>query len=887
MSTIALIVLIILGFLAVSLRNLRFRVSAVETELSALRAQLREREDEYGQDDVRALPSGGAPEPTMAGAEENEDKKEPPSTRFDLANVSSGPEPAAPREPIASTPAMDVESLVGGRWAVWVGALALAMGGVFLVRYSIERGYFGPLARIASGLAFSGLLVAGGEYLRRRLPDLRLPAFEQAPVAALLTAVGTMSAFGTLYAAHAFYGLLSPGSAFVALALVGFGAILAAGLHGPWLAGLGLLGALVTPLLARSAAPDLAPLVAYLAVVAAAGYATAILRGWAILGRASLIGIVIWGVLLLDLGTTSSGAMLFFLLLQMALAGFAIAFWPYRHLMDAEAFVAGEALGALAALAGIAMLTMLKTPYFPVWGSFMLVLLLLGLAWRIPVVAGATWLAGCLALVQLVTWPALPTREVGPVLAMPLPDSVQHFSIVAGLFGLAIGAVSGVRLKRAQNLPTMVAALYAVAGVVVPLLILVLVWLRVRGFGLAPEFGLVAGALALLFSWASMRFRVTQGDAAGLGVEAYAAGAIAALALGLTMVLDRGYLTVSLALAAMGAAWVTSRGPVQALRAAAGVLAGIVLVRIVLDPAIMAGNPGSLPVFNWLLFGYGVPALSFMAAARLLRPGGQDLPLRLMEGMAVLFVTLLVTFEIRHWLHGAALLTERTSHLELGLHLTASAVIAGVLMRLDALDSNPVFRGASFVLALASAGVGVVGLVLRYNPVLVGDPVVGGPILNSLILGYALPAAALGGVYVVALGRRESWFMLMVGSLSLAMAFLYVSLEVRRLFHGANISFFHVPTDEAELWTYSAVWLVLGILLLALGILRNARGLRLVSGGFIVPSILKVFLIDMSGLEGAWRALSFIGLGATLIGIGLVYQRFVFDRPKGDAAAKT
>ena len=34
----------------------------------------------------------------------------------------------------------------------------------------------------------------------------------------------------------------------------------------------------------------------------------------------------------------------------------------------------------------------------------------------------------------------------------------------------------------------------------------------------------------------------------------------------------------------------------------------------------------------------------------------------------------------------------------------------------------------------------------------------------------------------------------------------------------------------------------------------------------------------MSDLEGAWRALSFIGLGAVLIGIGLVYQRLLFGK---------
>ena len=44
-------------------------------------------------------------------------------------------------------------------------------------------------------------------------------------------------------------------------------------------------------------------------------------------------------------------------------------------------------------------------------------------------------------------------------------------------------------------------------------------------------------------------------------------------------------------------------------------------------------------------------------------------------------------------------------------------------------------------------------------------------------------------------------------------------------------------------------------------------------------TVLKVFLIDMSNLEGILRALSFIGLGIVLMGIGLFYQRILARRP--------
>jgi len=46
----------------------------------------------------------------------------------------------------------------------------------------------------------------------------------------------------------------------------------------------------------------------------------------------------------------------------------------------------------------------------------------------------------------------------------------------------------------------------------------------------------------------------------------------------------------------------------------------------------------------------------------------------------------------------------------------------------------------------------------------------------------------------------------------------------------------------------------------------------------IALTILKAFLIDMSTLTGAYRALSFMCLGLVLVAIGWLYQRILFRR---------
>jgi uncharacterized membrane protein len=58
--------------------------------------------------------------------------------------------------------------------------------------------------------------------------------------------------------------------------------------------------------------------------------------------------------------------------------------------------------------------------------------------------------------------------------------------------------------------------------------------------------------------------------------------------------------------------------------------------------------------------------------------------------------------------------------------------------------------------------------------------------------------------------------------------------------------------------------------------------LRLTALGVVGLVAGKVFLVDMGGLVGLWRVLSFLGLGLTLIALAAVYRRFV---AKGAAAA--
>ena len=177
---------------------------------------------------------------------------------------------------------------------VWIGGLALALGGIFMVQYSIEAGLIGPGVRVFLGGLLATALIAAGEWTRRHEFSLPIASVPTANMPAMLTAAGTTVAFATVYAAYALYGFLGPAGAFVLLGIVALATLGAALLHGPWLAALGQLGAFVAPLLVSTAQPNYWALYLYLAVVTAASFALARMRLWRWLAITAVVFGVLW-----------------------------------------------------------------------------------------------------------------------------------------------------------------------------------------------------------------------------------------------------------------------------------------------------------------------------------------------------------------------------------------------------------------------------------------------------------------------------------------------------------------------------------------------------------------------------------------------------------------
>ena len=505
-----------------------------------------------------------------------------------------------------------------------------------------------------------------------------------------------------------------------------------------------------------------------------------------------------------------------------------------------------------------------------------------------PPAAGVIAGAGVLLLAILWIWPGdavapetvkLP-QDVLWVWSTPLEPA--RFYIFATLGAGLVAWLSGIMLYRGRNLPMPIALIYAGATTLTPLAVLALTYLRLTHSDASLPFGAIAGLLAVAFLLAAIAFQNRPSDATQsalrLGLGVMASASLAALSLGIVFVLDRGMLTVALALAAFGAAIVESRLSIPALRWAVAGLGLVVAGRLAYEPRIVGADLGATPILNWLLFGYGVPAAAFGFAARVMRrASGEDLPVQIAQALSVIFSALLVFFEIRHALNGGDPYAKSSGLIEQGLFATASLGFSLALMRLDTMRASPVFRFASLAFGVISALVSIFGLGLIENPYFSGEVIEGGWFFNAILLSYGLPAVLAVALARMADGMRPQWFVVGARIVALVLVFLLATLETRRFFETDVISLTN-PASEAENYAYSAVWLVLGIVLLAFGLWRASRELRVASGLFVIAAVLKVFLYDLAQLEGILRALSFIGLGAVLIGIGLVYQKLIFPR---------
>ncbi|WP_027994033.1 DUF2339 domain-containing protein [Sinorhizobium meliloti] len=851
--------------------------------------------------------------PSVAGTEATADG---PWSRAQEGAGTSHDESAAGREsgdgaidgPVAPSAAAaraeSLESRIGGRWPVWVGGLALALGGYFLVQYSIEAGLLSPAVRLTLAAIFGLALGVAGEVIRRRDVPAIADRFRNAMIPGVLTAAGAVTLFGVVYAAYGIYDFIGTGAAFVLLALVSLATVGLSLLHGQALAGLGLLASLVTPLFVSSGEPRPWVLFGFLAVAWLATLAASRLRRWSVVPTLANAGLGLWGLAYVALATPFEAPPVTFALLVM-IAGVALI-WPGRAERTAEPSGATQigaasepgawerlftpphlAIGISAAIVATVLALLFISPAvdaarFPV-SDFVVIVVALAAAGSLRPAAiyaallaafgavAGTWSLTALSGVLAYLDPSFAGSP--PEIVVPGRTAMLTAMTLSALFILLGGFV----LARRPAGDRQFAALWAGIAAVVPNALLAMSFVMTGSFAFDLPHGLAAFAggifLLGLVEWLYRR-SPGAGDADVDG-GLLALGSFGLFVIGLHAWTDGLVTTLAIALLGAGYSFATRlrSWPVLPWVTVAGAV--VILARIAWEPTIVGpGNLGTTPVFNALLPGYGIPALLLVASAYLLRTW-PDLRVRnLLQALASVFVLLTLAILVRHAMNRGVLDSSVPTLGEQAIYTLLAIGASGIFMTLDGRSPSPVFRYGGMALGVLSMlsvlGAHLVGL----NPYFSGELLGSLPFFDLLLIGYLLPAIGYFGLAWYARGRRPLPYVVALAVSGAILAFAWATLSVRRFWQGQNVADWK-GFLQGETYTYSVVWLVLGVLLLVAGSRLDAKSIRIASAVLVFVAVLKVFLVDMSNLEGFLRALSFIGLGAVLIGIGLFYQKIL------------
>lgn len=868
----------VLGIIAlIQIGNLNSRLYALKKEIERL----------------SALPPGAAPSAAPVAAPDSLPIEAPvpeiPAAEEKI--VAPEPEPAGKAwasgqaserttETVAAAQPKDMEKALASRWFVWVGGVAIALGGLLFVKYAHDQGLIPPILRVVIGLAAAAGLVFAGEWTRKRGE-----ALAGSYVPAALSAAGLVIAFGVIYAAYALYGLLAPGLCFPLLVLVGLSALWLSRRQGPLIAALGLLGSYAAPMLVPSDNPSAPGFFAYLLVIVAASLFELRSRPWWWLGFAAIAGATLWSLLWINGGPFEPSHVLPAGIFALLMGGAAVLVPRGRGILASEmgslANPSGMAVPMqLAAVgcgaAGIVLASLVfqsahGLPALLLFGVGMLAIAAFG--WLRDGMVGAPLAAALATLVVLMAWP-----EVGfYTLAM---DERGLWSTVPGLVepprfrnamfvALAIFTVLGLAgtFRRSERLPW--AALASGSAFV----FLFGAWAKADFVQSGMSWAAIGIVLMILLAVAADRIWRDAGRAAdallvGIGL------------LGL-FVADRLFdgvtQTIAIAVLATVFAFATRRIERVGLAAVASAMASLAALRLFIGREFWQ-EPAGLPLgAHWVLYGYGIPAVLFWLSSRAVRSGGSERYRTAFEGLALGLAISLVSLELRV-LIGGGITADHVSLLEQSAHALAWLGAAYGLAYRQGVFSSFVSLWGSRALLFASGAVLLAGLTIN-SPVVTGDVLEGGRIFNSLWLAYLAPVPLLAVMAPKLEGLGLGKLRDAVGVFALVLLIAFVTLQVKRLFQDETLVAW--AESDAESYTVSAAWIITALAIFAAGIGLRRANIRLAGLAVLALAVAKVFALDLFELGGLWRIASIIGLGCCLIGVGWVYTRFVqVQKPK-------
>ncbi|MGB3279687.1 MAG: DUF2339 domain-containing protein, partial [Pseudorhodobacter sp.] len=792
-------------------------------------------------------------------------------------------------------------------WVLAIAAASLALAGVFMVQYGIENGLLTPFWRVMGALGFGAALIAGGEYIRRRAGD----EFEDGDATgatqflpSTLSGAGIIVLYVAVFGARALYGLIDPLTTFAGLGAVSGIALVLGWFHGPVLAAVGILGASLAPFITGSNSDNSWMVHYYLALVAMVALGIDTIKRWAwisVLGLATTLAgsWVLWLAKGADLHFLAAGLLTCF-------AAFAI---PERGLFPRQSgtsffdtlrtrgklrpeFPTRLTFGTTLAVTAASMAVMLEasapdTVWLAILGLAVLILATTFWTHDAPALYDHALIPGIAFLIAI----ALESVGFGPLFrefqqagvavavgeATPVATPIPMTIWVLTALGAGGTLLMFLRMQWAlgRNTPAPEPVFWAFcAAVFAPATVLILEFLWAPGPILGPYlWALAALAMAALMVFLASR-AVAPDEAAPLRTGLFAVGALTLITLAIFLVLTKSALTVALAVMVLGTALLDRRYALPPLSLFLQIAVAIITFRLVVWPGIdwAIGYDYTTKIYDIayveMAFTY-LATLALLTAAWWVSRGQRPKTALVLESACwtVLGIFLALT------LLRAVPISSRNDHWVTGLMATIWVALSlNQLYRMQAGGRFMTLIRAGFAGIYGLAALGSLALLLVFSSPLTGydQDVVGPPIFDSLALAY-LPLAiafAIAAWKITHLGRS-----LRLGFILAASGFtaLYIGTEIRRLWRGRDLT---VPGfSDPELYTYTLAMLIASVALLVFAFGRRSDILRKIAMAGVALTVAKVFLVDMSGLSGLIRVMSFMGLGLSLVALAWLNRK--------------
>ncbi|MEQ3490977.1 DUF2339 domain-containing protein [Vibrio sp. SSH13-20] len=867
------------------------RISRLEDEVSLLHKELTELRARWFEGDTSTTPQpehkvtaalhASTPPDSLVPPNDPEPKSDPEPITAPLA-AKEMPQPIV--EP--SLPSLD-EVHIGGlahssesvfekqankllsniqeNWLVWVGALAMLIGGGYLVQVIGSHIEFSPIMRVTIAFSISLATVIAGEWFHRREQKSsdraeRAKGFTYVPAA--ITGTGLTGIYCTVIFAFVFYQLLSPSASLLILAGAAFSSLALSLRQGPLMAVLGLIGGYSAPLWIGGAEPNYYLLAGYITAISVA--ATLLMQkirhAW--ISPSMTVPHVLWMLLLIE--SIPIEQLFSWLTLFLSLSLYLLFVVPrmgwmlkprYRHCQGKwthppTGIAPAITLLMLSALARMSSVDTAEMVYFYVFFIAMIWLPAVRKAWSLRIFLPSILVASTAIMLLSIALESIYMAEGQTPVLVALGVSIALIALRT-LFQTLAGdhsRLTGILFLVLAPAMTLITLLYAYE------------FMSRHVFA----WTLFTAVIAVYYALLGQKFK-----ALALECSAIMHAIIAGTAF---VWLNDTWLTTAISIQVAVMALQTQANLFRPASWAVKVAMGILVVRLTLLPFIPEWQPVNAGHWAWVLISY-LPSLTILAYARTVLHHSDTELANWFEG-AFLHVFLMAVFtQTNYWLTGqysylgyvdfTSAIVFANQALVMGLIYSYRSKFAQQLER--------VYQAYSYLLW----GVFVV-LVMLLNslesPLMVNNVSAESmPVFNMLSLGWLLPAI------ILLVTTYKHWNTLqisrpIVASFGLILAATWLGMSIRQFWQPISMTLAQ-PTGMAELFTYSIAGLIVGGLLTWVGATRKAMTIQRIGLAVLACVALKVFLWDVSSLDGFWRAVSFLGLGASLIGLGWLFQK--------------